>query len=96
MLADLRVAVKPVHAGRNCRGPPRIGSTDFRRTIAMNDQPKARQGDKFKQAIDRQNRLETAPREPAKRARDSAEGEAAKSGLPHLEKHSKGRPKQND
>jgi hypothetical protein len=60
----------------------------------MGNQAKGRDGDKFQQALDKQNRLETAANESARRARDRAEGDAAKSGLPHLEKHSKGRPKQ--
>ena len=56
----------------------------------------ARNGDttRFKQAIDRQNKLERAQSEPAKRKRNAAEGEAAHAGLSALEKHSKGRPKQ--
>ena len=58
----------------------------------MNDQ-KAGDGDHFKRSLDKQNKLETDRRAPAKHERDRAEGEAAKSGLPHLEKHSKGRPK---
>ena len=49
---------------------------------------------KFKQAIDKQNKLEGRRNGPAKHRRDSAEGEAAKHGLGALEKHSKGRPKQ--
>jgi hypothetical protein len=59
----------------------------------MNNQPKAGDGDKFKRSLDKQNRLETDGRAHAKAERDRAEGEAAKSGLPHLDKHSKGRPK---
>jgi hypothetical protein len=62
----------------------------------MNNQPKGRDGDRFKRAIDKQNALETDGRARAKEERDKAEGEAAKSGLPHLDKHSKGRPKQRD
>jgi len=62
----------------------------------MNDQSKGRDGEKFKKSLDKQNRLETKPGQPAKHQRDRAEGQAAKSGLPHLEKHSKGRPKQDD
>ena len=61
----------------------------------MNDQPTGRDGDKFKQSLDKQNKLETQPGRTAKHERDQAEGQAAKSGLPHLEKHSKGRPKQD-
>jgi hypothetical protein len=49
---------------------------------------------KFKQALDRQNKLEQAPRGTAKKQRDAAEGEAAHHGLGALEKHSKGRPKE--
>jgi hypothetical protein len=49
---------------------------------------------KFKRALDKQNRLEAARGGKAKHRRDSAEGEAARTGLPALEKHSKGRPKQ--
>jgi hypothetical protein len=49
---------------------------------------------KFKQALDRQNRLERAPTGSAKKRRDAAEGDAAHHGLGVLEKHSKGRPKQ--
>ncbi|HVY98747.1 MAG TPA: hypothetical protein VHA35_04555 [Dongiaceae bacterium] len=56
---------------------------------------KPRDGDRFKQSLDKQNRLETRPGAAARHQRDRAEGEAAKAGLPHLEKHSKGRPKQN-
>ncbi|HVT52731.1 MAG TPA: hypothetical protein VHE77_14225 [Dongiaceae bacterium] len=60
----------------------------------MARQAKPRDGEKFKQSLDRQNQLETKPGQAAKDQRDQAEGEAARSGLPHLEKHSKGRPKQ--
>ena len=49
---------------------------------------------KFKQALDRQNKLERGRKGPEKRRRDAAEGEAAKQGLGMLEKQSKGRPKQ--
>jgi hypothetical protein len=48
---------------------------------------------KFKQALDKQNRLERAPGGSARKQRDRAEGEAAQHGLGALEKHSKGRPK---
>jgi hypothetical protein len=58
----------------------------------MNNQSKAKDGDRFKRALDKQNALETDGRTHAKEERDKAEGEAAKSGLPHLDKHSKGRP----
>jgi hypothetical protein len=47
---------------------------------------------KFKQALDKQNKLEHARGGSAKR--DAVEGEAAQHGLGALEKHSKGRPKQ--
>jgi hypothetical protein len=60
----------------------------------MNDQAKNRDGDTFKRSLDKQNKLETAGGKSARHRRDEAEAEAAKSGLPHLEKHSKGRPKQ--
>jgi hypothetical protein len=50
---------------------------------------------KFKRAIDKQNAVERAPSGPAKHERDAAEGEAAHHGLGALEKHSKGRPKQD-
>jgi len=60
----------------------------------MNDRPKTKDGDKFKQSLDKQNELETRPGEADKQHRDRAEGDAAKAGLPHLEKHSKGRPQQ--
>jgi hypothetical protein len=49
----------------------------------------------FKRALDKQNRLETARDEAAKRARDEAEGKAAHRGIPALERSSKGRPKQS-
>lgn len=49
---------------------------------------------KFKQAIDKQNKLERGRGSSTRRKRDAAEGEAAKAGLAALEKHSKGRPKQ--
>jgi len=49
---------------------------------------------KFKQALDKQNKLERASGTSAKHRRDAAEGEAAHHGLGALEKHSKGRPKQ--
>jgi hypothetical protein len=49
---------------------------------------------KFKQALDKQNKLEHSRSGPAKRKRDAAEGEAAQHGLGALEKHSKGRPPQ--
>jgi hypothetical protein len=49
---------------------------------------------KFKQALDKQNKLEHARGGSAKRKRDAAEGAAAQHGLGALEKHSKGRPKQ--
>jgi len=62
----------------------------------MNDQSKGRNGQNFKRSLDKQNRLETKRGPSAKHERDQAEGQAAKSGLPHLEKHSKGRPKQDD
>jgi len=48
----------------------------------------------FKRALDKQNKLERARGGPAKHKRDAAEGAAAQSGLPTLEKQSKGRPKQ--
>lgn len=48
----------------------------------------------FKRSLDEQNRLETARDEKSKRARDHAEGKAAREGIPALEKASKGRPKQ--
>jgi hypothetical protein len=50
---------------------------------------------KFKQALDKQNKLERAKSGPAKKKRAAVEGEAAHEGLPLLEKHSKGRPKQS-
>jgi hypothetical protein len=50
---------------------------------------------KFKQALDKQNKLERGRSGPAKHRRDTAEGEAAKHGLGALEKQSKGRPKQD-
>jgi hypothetical protein len=62
----------------------------------MNDRAKGGDGDRFKQALDKQNRLETKPGARAKDRRDEAEGEAAKAGLPHLEENSKGRPRQKD
>jgi hypothetical protein len=49
---------------------------------------------KFKQALDQQNKSERGRSGSAKRQRDAAEGEAAQHGLGALEKHSKGRPKQ--
>jgi hypothetical protein len=49
---------------------------------------------KFKQALDKQNKLERGRGGKAKHKRDAAEGEAAKHGLGALEKQSKGRPKQ--
>jgi hypothetical protein len=49
---------------------------------------------KFKQALDKQNKLEHARGGSAKRKRNAVEGEAAQHGLGALEKHSKGRPKQ--
>jgi hypothetical protein len=49
---------------------------------------------RFKQALDKQNKLERAPTGSAKKRRDAAEGEAAHHGLGALEDHSKGRPKQ--
>jgi hypothetical protein len=49
---------------------------------------------KFKQALDKQNRLERSQNGPAKHQRDAVEGEAAEHGLDALEKRSKGRPKQ--
>jgi hypothetical protein len=55
----------------------------------------SRDRDKFKRSLDKQNQLETKPGRAARKQRDRAEGEAARSGLPHLEKHSKGRPKQH-
>jgi hypothetical protein len=55
---------------------------------------KSRDVEKFKQALDKQNKLERSPSRPAKRKRDAAEGAAAQHGLGALEKHSKGRPKQ--
>lgn len=51
---------------------------------------------RFKHAIDKQNRLERAEDEASRQRRDAAEGEAARAGIPALEKHSKGRPKQKD
>jgi hypothetical protein len=48
---------------------------------------------KFKQALDKQNKLERGRSGAAKKRRATAEGEAAKHGLGALEKHSKGRPK---
>jgi hypothetical protein len=50
---------------------------------------------KFKQALDKQNKLERAPTGSTKKRRDTAEGEAAHHGLGALEKHSKGRPEQS-
>jgi hypothetical protein len=61
----------------------------------MPDQSRGDDAARFKQALDKQNRLETKRHPAAKQERDKAEGEAAKSGLPHLEKHSKGRPKKS-
>ena len=49
---------------------------------------------KFKQALDKQNKLERGRSGTTRHRRDTAEGEAAKHGLGALEKHSKGRPKQ--
>jgi hypothetical protein len=49
---------------------------------------------KFKQALDQQNKSERAKSGATRRRRDAAEGEAAQHGLGALEKHSKGRPKQ--
>jgi hypothetical protein len=49
---------------------------------------------KLKQALDKQNKLERASSATAKHRRDAAEGDAAHHGLGVLEKHSKGRPKQ--
>lgn len=56
----------------------------------------SRNGDvgKFKQALDKQNKLERARSGPTKQKRDAVEGEAAQHGLGALEKHSKGHPKQ--
>ncbi|MDQ7247141.1 hypothetical protein [Dongia sedimenti] len=51
--------------------------------------------EKFKHAIEQQNSVERAPGGPAKHKRDAAEAEAAHHGLGALEKHSKGRPKQD-
>lgn len=48
--------------------------------------------EKFKQALDKQNRLERGGSKPA---RDAAEGEAAHHGLGALEKQSKGKPAQS-
>jgi hypothetical protein len=62
----------------------------------MADQAKTGDSGRFKRALDKQNRLETERNPRGKHQRDAAEGEAAKAGLPHLEKHSKGRPKQRD
>jgi len=50
--------------------------------------------DKFKHALDKQNEAERGRNSPEKRQRDTAEGEAAHHGLGALEKHSKGRPKE--
>lgn len=50
--------------------------------------------DKFKQALDKLNKLERACGGSAKNKRDAVEGEAAKQGLGALETQSKGRPKQ--
>ena len=49
---------------------------------------------KFKRALDKQNKLERTGSSAIRRKRSAVEGEAAKSGLSALEKHSKGRPKQ--
>jgi len=49
---------------------------------------------KFKQALDKQNKLERSRGGSTGRKRSAVEGEAAKTGLGALEKHSKGRPKQ--
>ena len=49
---------------------------------------------KFKQALDKQNKLERSRGGAAKKKRATVEGEAAKHGLGALERHSKGRPKQ--
>jgi hypothetical protein len=49
---------------------------------------------KFKQALDKQNQAERGRSAPEKHARDEAEGEAAHHGLGALEKHSKGRPEE--
>jgi hypothetical protein len=50
---------------------------------------------RFKQALDKQNKLERARGGTDKKKRDAVEGEAAKQGLGALEKQSKGRPKQS-
>ena len=50
--------------------------------------------DKFKHALDKQNQAERGRSSPEKHERDKAEGEAARHGLGALEKHSKGRPKE--
>jgi hypothetical protein len=50
--------------------------------------------DKFKRALDKQNQAERGRSAPEKHQRDAAEGEAAHHGLGALEKHSKGRPKE--
>ena len=50
---------------------------------------------KFKQVLDKQNKLERGSSGTAKRARDAAEGEAAHHGLAALEKDSKGKPQQD-
>jgi hypothetical protein len=50
---------------------------------------------KFKQALDKQNKLERARSGPAKKKRDALEAEAAQQGLGALEKQSKGRPKKS-
>ena len=50
--------------------------------------------DRFKESLDKQNRLERARDGAERRKRDEAEGEAAHHGLAALERHSKGRPKQ--
>ena len=55
---------------------------------------KSRDIEKFKQALDTQNKSERRRSGSVKRKRDTAEGQAAKHGLGALERNSKGRPKQ--
>jgi hypothetical protein len=49
---------------------------------------------KFKHALDKQNEAERGQSSSEKHQRDKAEGEAAQQGLGALQKHSKGRPEQ--
>ena len=50
--------------------------------------------ERFKQALDQQNKVARATGGDAKRTRDAAEAEAAHEGLGALEENSKGRPEQ--